>query len=161
MAAKIYFICGFVCSGKTTFAKQIAANKPAFRFSIDEWMIPLYGEHMSRQLFDERLGTLQELFKDAALQMVNLGVSVIFDFGFWKLAHRNSIREWADINQLDWELIYIESDFDECSKRAAYRNSMANDKSYEMTAEMLSLFWSWFESPINENATTISMQSVP
>ncbi|MDP2488483.1 AAA family ATPase [Vibrio splendidus] len=81
---KIYFVCGFIGSGKTTYSKALAEKHGAFRFSIDEWMIPLYGEHMEREVFDSRLATLQGLFKDSAMQLFSLGVPVIFDFGFWR-----------------------------------------------------------------------------
>lgn len=47
---RIYFVCGFIGSGKTTYSKAIAEKHGAFRFSIDEWMIPLYGEHMEREV---------------------------------------------------------------------------------------------------------------
>ncbi|MFD2175977.1 AAA family ATPase, partial [Veronia pacifica] len=50
--AKVYFVCGFIGSGKTTYSKILADRQGAFRFSIDEWMIPLYGEHMEREVFD-------------------------------------------------------------------------------------------------------------
>ncbi len=38
---KIYFVCGFIGSGKTTYSKRLAEEHNASRFSIDEWMIPL------------------------------------------------------------------------------------------------------------------------
>lgn len=52
--AQTYFVCGFIGSGKTTYSKALAEKHGAFRFSIDEWMIPLYGEHMEREVFDKR-----------------------------------------------------------------------------------------------------------
>jgi predicted kinase len=148
--SKIYFICGFVGSGKTTFAKKLATEKAAFRFSIDEWMIPLYGEHMERGLFNKRLGILQHLFKASALQMLNLNTPVIFDFGFWTKADRASIINWADENSLDYELIYLDVSFEDCCQRVKKRNLEQDPTSYEMTPEMLNLFWSWFEVPDNE-----------
>ena len=75
--SKIYFVCGFIGSGKTTYSKQLADKHSAFRFSIDEWMIPLYGEHMERDVFDKRLATLQDLFKESALQLFSLDVSLL------------------------------------------------------------------------------------
>lgn len=70
--AQIYFVCGFIGSGKTTYSKALAGKHGAFRFSIDEWMIPLYGEHMEREVFDQRLATLQDLFKESAQQLFSL-----------------------------------------------------------------------------------------
>ena len=93
--SKIYFVCGFIGAGKTTYSKQLAEAHGAFRFPIDEWMIPLYGEHMEREVFDRRLATLKELFKSSAMQLFSLGVPVIFDFGFWRKTDRSSFIDWA------------------------------------------------------------------
>lgn len=51
-------------------------------------MIPLYGEHMEREVFNVRRAKLQNLFEEAALQLLTLGVPVIFDFGFWTKIER-------------------------------------------------------------------------
>ncbi|MFL0995583.1 AAA family ATPase [Vibrio parahaemolyticus] len=144
---KIYFICGFIGSGKTTYSKALAEKQGAFRFSIDEWMIPLYGEHMEREVFDSRLATLQDLFKDSAKQLFSLDVPVVFDFGFWRKADRDNFTDWASSVGAESEIHYLDVPFDTCKQRAFDRNLVRNDKSYEMTPEMLELFWSWFEIP--------------
>ena len=154
--AKVYFICGFIGSGKTTYSKELAEKSRAFRFCLDEWMIPLYGEHMEREMFDSRLATLENLFKASAIKLLDLNVSVIFDFGYWKKADRISAEEWANENGLDFEFVYLDVDYQECCKRAMARNSEADAQSYEITQEMLDMFWSWFEIPNNENLTIVS-----
>ncbi|MDV7105779.1 ATP-binding protein [Vibrio sp. TH_r3] len=154
--SKIYFICGFIGSGKTTYSKQFAANIGAFRFSIDEWMIPLYGEHMERDVFDRRFETLTTLFKQSAQQLFSLDVPVIFDFGFWRKSERDSFIQWASNLGVVSEVHYLDVSFETCKKRALARNSDLDGQSYEMTAEMLDLFWSWFEIPeLNENVVRI------
>ncbi len=146
--AKIYFICGFIGSGKTTYSKNLAESESAFRFSIDGWMIPLYGEHMEREVFDARLNILQNLFKDASVKLIALDVSVIFDFGFWSKSDREAFVDWASDQGFDSEVHYLDVPFNICKKRAMNRNSNLDGKSYEMTPEMLDLFWSWFEIPV-------------
>ena len=158
--AKIYFVCGFIGSGKTTYSKQLAAKHNAFRFSIDEWMIPLYGEHMERDVFDKRLATLQDLFKETALQLFSLNVPVIFDFGFWKKADRDAFKTWALTVGVESEVHYLDVSFEICEQRALERNVDRNGKSYEMTLDMLTLFWSWFEIPTsNENVVWVKPPS--
>lgn len=153
---KIYFVCGFIGSGKTIYSKALADKHRAFRFSIDEWMIPLYGEHMEREVFDLRLATLQELFKDSALQLFSLGVPVIFDFGFWRKSDREMFTDWASNVGAESEVHYLDVSFDTCKQRVLARNSDLHGKSYEMTPEMLELFWSWFETPtLNENVIRV------
>jgi len=148
--ATVYFISGFIGSGKTTYAKQLAQRQSAFRFSIDEWMIPLYGEHMSREDFDARIVILENLFKGAALQMMGLGISVIFDLGYWTKQDRTNCVKWAAENGLESEVHYLDVSFKTCCLRAKQRNENLAGKSYEMSDEMLALFWSWFEVPCDE-----------
>ncbi len=145
---KIYFVCGFIGSGKTTYSKELAEQHRAFRFSIDEWMIPLHGEHMERNLFNSRLATLQDLFKHSALQLFSLGVPVIFDFGFWSKADREAFTDWSSSVGVDSEIHYLDVSFETCKQRAFARNQKQDGKSYEMTPDMLDLFWSWFEVPV-------------
>lgn len=105
---QIYLVCGFIGSGKTTYSKALAEKHGAFRFSIDEWMIPLYGEHMEREVFDKRLATLQDLFKESAQQLFSLGVPVIFDFGFWRRSGRESFIKWASDIGIESEVHYLD-----------------------------------------------------
>lgn len=152
--AKIYFICGFIGSGKTTYSKQLAKSQSAFRFSMDEWMIPLFGEHMPRELFDQRIGILTELFKTASIQMMQLGTSVIFDFGFWNRKKREDIAIWAHSEGFDYEIIYLDASFETCCERAYQRNSGRKEQAYEMTPDMMDMFWQWFEVPTSDEKVT-------
>ena len=149
--AKIYFICGFIGSGKTTYSKQLATRSHGYRYNLDEWMIPLFGEHMERAVFDARIESLTKLFKRQALMLLELGVPVIFDFGFWSRADRQSIRNWAISQQLDFQFVYLDSDYELCCERAKQRNQTIKQgqqqNTFEMTPEMLALFWSQFEVP--------------
>ncbi len=149
--AKIYFICGFIGSGKTTYSKQLATRSQGYRYNLDEWMIPLYGEHMERAVFDARIELLTELFKRQALALLELGVPVIFDFGFWRRADRQAIRHWAISQQLEFQFVYLDSDYALCCERAKQRNQTIKhgplQEAFEMTPEMLALFWSKFEVP--------------
>lgn len=145
--AKVYFICGFIGSGKTTYAEQLCQEKPAFLFSTDQWMIPLYGEHMEREVFDQRLKIVEGLFKQSAEKLIALGTSVVFDAGFWTAEDRAANKAWAEAAGLECEFHYLDVPYEECCRRAAKRNAGRGDQAYEMTPEMLELFWGWFEPP--------------
>jgi len=153
---KIYLICGFIGSGKTTFSKALAQKENAFRFSPDEWMIPLFGEHMERELFDSRLNTLMSLFKKSSEQLLEIDVPVIFDTGFWAKQERIEMRKWAESFNVECETIYLNTPFETCRSRALSRNDSSSEESFDMTDEMLDLFWGWFEEPAeNENVTVV------
>jgi len=40
----LFLMVGLPAAGKTTRAKELAADHAALRLSPDEWMIPLFGE---------------------------------------------------------------------------------------------------------------------
>ena len=46
--AEIVLCCGQVSSGKSTFARRLAAERGHFPFSADEWMRHFYGEPPER-----------------------------------------------------------------------------------------------------------------
>ncbi len=147
---QLYFISGFIGSGKTTYAKELAESTKGFRFSIDEWMIPLFGEHMERELFNLRIRTLEELFQEASFQLIKLGIPVIFDFGYRTLADRERIVSWASEQGYTSEMHYLDVLYETCCQRAFERNTDPKGKSYEMTPEMMKMFWSWFEVPAKD-----------
>ncbi len=157
----VYCLCGFVGSGKTTYAKHLCQKVSALDLSIDAWMIPLFGEHMEREVFEQRKTTLENLFKEQAIQLVKLGVPVVMDYGFWRKSDREKIRHWADDNDLRVEIHYLELDFEVCKARALARNGQSDPRSYTMTPEMLSLFWSWFEPPSDEQIVFVDSAKQP
>jgi predicted kinase len=75
----LFLIVGRPGAGKTTRAKELAAEHGALRLSPDAWMIPLFGESDAGGKRDVLEGRLISL----ALEAVKLGTSVILDFGFW------------------------------------------------------------------------------
>ena len=154
---QLYFISGFIGSGKTTYAKELADRTKGFRFSIDEWMIPLFGEHMERELLNQRILTLENLFKEASSQLTKLGVPVIFDFGYWSREDRDRIVSWASEQGYNCEIHYLDVPYETCCQRAIVRNEAPRGKSYEMTPDMMEMFWSWFEVPAkDENVVWVS-----
>ncbi|WP_221076864.1 AAA family ATPase [Agarivorans aestuarii] len=150
--AKVIFLCGFIGSGKTTYAKKLAAELPAFRFTMDEWMIPLFGEHMERDVFDARKAALYSLFQQSALSLLKLGTSVIFDCGLWQQAERTEMAKWAQAEGFEFETHYLDVSFELCCERAYSRNMQRGEHAYEMTPAMMEMFWQQFELPSKEEA---------
>ena len=143
----VYMMCGLTGSGKTTCAKRLEREHSAVRFSIDEWMIELYGHHMPREVFDERLETLKNLLWSTARRLLALDINVVLDFGFWKR------REWLDFEARAQEVrakplfYFFDVPLPTLQKRLTLRNSSLSKGTYEITPEMLTLFAGWFEPP--------------
>ena len=44
--AKMILICGKLCSGKTTYAKQLCSKQNAILLSVDELMLAMYDPYL-------------------------------------------------------------------------------------------------------------------
>ena len=43
--AKVYLICGKICSGKTTYAEKLCAENDAVLLSVDEMTLTVFGQN--------------------------------------------------------------------------------------------------------------------
>lgn len=102
---------------------------------------------MERELFNDRLAVLEKLFQRSALELSEIDVPVIFDVGYWTAEHRAAALKWGRQNSLVCEMHFLDTPFKICKQRATERNSSYDSEFYEMTPQMLEMFWSWFEVP--------------
>lgn len=102
----VHLVCGFLGTGKTTYAKALAARESAIRFSIDELYLRLFTDGptyaLDQPALDRLLGVVNELWP----QVVRAGIPVVLDFGFWRRALRDEVRKRASAvganTQLHW-----------------------------------------------------------
>jgi predicted kinase len=104
----LFLIVGLPAAGKTTRAKELAAERRALRLSPDAWMIPLYGEREAGGKRDVLEGRLIWL----ALEVLRLGTSVVLDFGFWARDERSALRWLARSAGVSCQVEYLPVDRD-------------------------------------------------
>jgi predicted kinase len=75
----VHALAGLAGAGKTTVAVKIARVTPAVRFSLDEWMLRLYGLHYEDDVYVQRLEPCRALVLKVAGQVLASGVDVILD----------------------------------------------------------------------------------
>jgi predicted kinase len=83
--ATLVLIVGLPGAGKTTQAKELAAQHHAIRLTPDEWMIPLFGLCWRQPVARGRRDVLEGRLISIALQALRLEASVVLDFGFCAL----------------------------------------------------------------------------
>ena len=83
MSATIHLIHGFLGFGKTTIARQLAAELPAVLLTNDEFMVKLYGRNPPAEQFGDYFSRVDAIIWDLAEQIINAGTDVILDNGFW------------------------------------------------------------------------------
>jgi predicted kinase len=111
--------CGLPGAGKTTLATRLAADRRAVRLSKDEWLWAL-----GSSPWDQATGTRieQELWR-LAQELLQLGVSVVIDFGLWARAERDEMRSVARDLGVGVELHFLDVPIDELWRRVDARNS--------------------------------------
>jgi predicted kinase len=94
---KAFLLHGFLGVGKTTFAKRLEREERAVRFTHDEWMSRLYGSDPPAADFQDLAGRVSMTMEGVWGRCLELGTSVVLDFGFWSRAER------AHVRSLVWE----------------------------------------------------------
>jgi predicted kinase len=89
-------ICGPLAAGKTTLARRLAEEQGALCFSLDEWVMQLFGpEAPNPMMFEwwaERCHRCSERIWSTCEQLLLANVDVVLDFGFPGAAQREEYR---------------------------------------------------------------------
>jgi predicted kinase len=78
--ATLHFICGKAASGKTTLARNLAAQQGAALFVEDEWLTRLEAQIATLADFVHHARRLRAALAPHATQLLRIGTSVVFDF---------------------------------------------------------------------------------
>ena len=134
---RLVLMCGLPGSGKTTLARRLEEEMPAVRLSPDEWLGQLDIElfHSGKR---QRVERLQLLLADRLLQ---LGLSVILEAGFWTRHQRDALRQYARTMGVGVELRYCAAPFEELWRRLVERNRRNLPNTAQVTRFQLELWW--------------------
>ena len=116
--ARLILTCGLPGSGKTTLARQLAADRGAVRLTKDEWLWALGASPWDAPINDKVESELWRI----AREILSLGVSVVLDFGLWARVERDEMRTVARGLDVGVELHYLNAPFDELWRRIQTRN---------------------------------------
>jgi predicted kinase len=94
--ATAHLIHGYLGAGKTSFATHLEQAVRGMRFSVDEWYLRLYsGDAPAPHLEPAWWDRLYSLLRDLWPGLLQHGVDVILDFGFWTRSSRDEARALA------------------------------------------------------------------
>ena len=117
--ARLILTCGLPGAGKTTLARQLAADRAAVRLTKDEWLWALGSTPWDAPVQEKVEHELRRL----AREILSLGVSVVLDFGLWARSERDELRSVARGLGVCVELHYLDVPADELWRRIDARNS--------------------------------------
>lgn len=107
MTPQAILLCGKLCAGKTTYARRLAPELGAVILSVDEIMLSLFGQHLGDD--HDRIAALtRDYLYRKSLEILNSGIPVILDWGFWTKADRTAARIFYETHGIPCELHYID-----------------------------------------------------
>ncbi|MBL4766545.1 MAG: ATP-binding protein [Rhodobacteraceae bacterium] len=160
-AQLIHLICGSTGAGKTTYSRELARDLNGVVFSIDEWMISLFGEDAPESLSPAwilpRVLRCEKQMWTMALQLGKQGIPAILDFGFQRLEHRQRYASLAKQAQFTAKLHVLNVDTSERWKRVEARNINQGETYHmEITRGMFDYIETTWEPPSNGEIISMS-----
>ncbi len=142
-----YILCGFIGSGKTTFAKKLEKDTGAVRITKDEWMVKIFGNTPVKDKFHEYDGKVTVLSREIALQFLRHGVDIILDEGFWVKSQRDEIKKSIEKIGASAVLYYVQCPMDVMKKRTLERSRNPDKNSFEISEKMFDNYVKFWDPP--------------
>lgn len=146
---EVIMTCGRICSGKSTYARQLQKERGAVILSIDELMLDILGGDTGDKHDEYVRRTEMYLYRKSA-EIVAAGASVILDWGFWTRKDRDFAREFYRSRGIGCQLHYVSIDDAEWKRRIEKRNaevSAGRSDAYFIDEGLAAKFQSLFEQP--------------
>ena len=147
---EVYLICGRICCGKTTYSEKICKENNAVLLSVDEIMLSMFDQCCGEKLHMEYERRIKKYLLDKSLEILQKGLNVVLDWGFWTKEERDSIKNFYASRNINCVLYYIEVSDEIWKYRLAKRNKgvLAGEaKAYFMSDENALKFSSRFSPP--------------
>jgi predicted kinase len=95
--ATAHIIHGYLGSGKSTYARQLASAENAVLISMDDWYLQLFADGAPTAEQDyEALDRLSVVMDEHWPRILRAGASVVLDFGFWTRQSRDGAKSLAE-----------------------------------------------------------------
>ena len=154
---KVYLICGKICSGKSTYAEQLRVQNHAVLLSTDEITLALFGQHCGDK-HDDYVERTQNYLFNKSLELVEVGINVILDWGFWMKEERDYARAFYNSRNIECEFHYINISDKTWKARLKKRNNAIIDgetNAYYIDDNLAIKFASIFEVPSEDEIDVI------
>lgn len=123
----LHMICGAVGAGKTTYSLALSRQLGAIHFSIDQWMVALFGKDSPQPArwdwIIERVHRCEAQMAQVAVQCARLGVPAILDQAFLRIEDRTRFAAIAEKEGLPVQLHFVDVPADERWRRVEARNA--------------------------------------
>ena len=151
--AKVYLICGKICSGKSYYSKKLKEKINSVILSPDEATYDLIRNEQG-EFYNVFCDRLLNYLNKKAVEIVNAGANVIYERGLWNKAERDNVKQFFEENNIETELHYIYVSDDVWKKRIKERNKRVKEgkggSDFYLDEGLMKKLVSKFEEPIRD-----------
>ena len=151
-----YVLSGFIRAGKTTFARKLEARTGAVRITKDEWLIRLIGNDPTIDGYADYDHRIIELSRDFAFQLVEKGIDVIIDEGFWATEQRALMRRRIAGTGAEAVLYYLDTPIETIRERVARRSANLPKDSFRISGELLDYCLQYWQPPSEDEGYVLA-----
>ncbi len=147
--ASVWMTCGKICSGKSTYAKELRLKHRAAVLSVDEITLALFGPEPGEKL-DAYVQRTEAYLYQKSVELVETGINVVLDWGFWTKRERDEARAFYAAHGIPCFFHYLEISDQEWSRRIEKRNAAVlahQNGAYYVDEGLQAKFAAIFEPP--------------
>ncbi|MFC1887224.1 AAA family ATPase [Candidatus Cloacimonadota bacterium] len=140
-----HVICGFIASGKTTFAKKLEDETGAIRFTKDDWIIEIFGNDLTTEELEQYDDPIIRLAEDIAFRCLRSGKDIIIDDGLWVREQRDDMRNRIQNAGAECKLYYMNCSMELMRQRALGRKKNKAKDSFHVDEVMFDHYLKYFQ----------------
>ena len=147
--AKVYMMCGKICSGKSSHAAELRKQHHAVVLSVDEITLALFGPDVGEK-HDEYVEKAEQYLYEKSVEIIHEGINVVLDWGFWTKEERSYAKSYYSSKGIECEFHYIDISHQEWGRRIEKRNveiKEGKSSAYYVDDGLAAKFESIFEIP--------------
>lgn len=158
---EILLLCGKTGSGKTFYADALCSKAGAkfFKLSSDDIMLRLFDVCPGPETHGNFEKRSKAYLATLALRLLDLGLNVILDYGFWTRAERDEARSFFAQSGYGARLVYFDTPSEvaaENLKKRAEHLQKTGELGYIIDEKKRAFFDSLFEPPADDEAFVIA-----
>lgn len=150
-------------AGKSTLSKALVSAYPNFeRLSIDGIVAEQHGIFAVDYAPEHYSTYLDDASRECSARLIRLLTEtkrdVVFDRAFWNKEDRDEAKKLIESLGARWVLVYLKApDKATLWQRIGQRREaeLNADCAYNITQEILDMYWSGFEEPVGEGAIVV------
>ena len=148
---KMYFVCGKMAAGKSTYARELAQTRNAVLLIQDEFLDTLYsGEIRSIQDFVKYSARVRDALFPHIQDLLTRGVSVVLDFPGNTRVQRQWFRQIFQGADVEHELHFIDAPDDLCKRQLRQRSAVLPAGSPWTTDADFDAITAYFQAPADD-----------